>query len=321
MDFDVIALGELLIDFAPAGLSEEGNPLFEANPGGAPCNVLSMLAKLGHNTAFIGKVGDDIHGRRLAAIVKETGIDTSCLLVSPQVDTTLAFVEWNEEGDRSFSFFRRPGADTMLTAEEIDKAFLSRASIFHFGSLSLTDEPARSATVKAVAYAKEAHCLISYDPNYRPPLWKSPGEARKQMLWGCAQCDVLKLAREELEFMTGIADVEEALKRFRKQFPNIKMLLLTDGKRGSRVEWKALSISRPTYLEIKAVDTTGAGDTFMGCCLHHILQRGLTEWDQGSLGNMLEFANAAASLVTAKKGAIRVMPDIHEISLLMHHVK
>lgn len=321
MDFDVVALGELLIDFTPSGMSDQGNPLFEANPGGAPCNVLSMLTKLGNKTAFMGKVGDDIHGKRLASLVNSIGIDTSRLSVSPDVDTTLAFVEWDEEGDRRFSFFRRPGADTMITAAEVDKALLSNAKMFHFGSLSLTHQPARGATAKAVRYAKEAGCLISYDPNYRPALWESRETAKTQMLWGCGQCDVIKLAREELVFLTGIDDLDDALTRIKKHFPKIKMLLLTDGKQGSRVEWRDLSASKPTYLNVNTIDTTGAGDTFLGCCLHFIADRGLDAWDRESLCDMLQFANAAASLVTGKKGALLVMPKPAEIDeLIKSHI-
>lgn len=316
MHYDVVALGELLIDFAPIGTSELGNPCFEANPGGAPCNVLAMLAKLGHKTAFIGKVGADIHGKRLKYVIQDSGINTSGLVVDPNADTTLAFVQLDDKGERDFSFFRRPGADTMLTINELDVWSIQNTRIFHFGSLSLTNQPARGATQKAVKLAKEVGAIISFDPNLRPPLWPSMEDAKEQIMWGCALCDVLKLAKEELEFLTS-RDIANGVDILLRQFPNLKMVFVTDGKNGATAFSGEFKQTCPTYLEVKTVDTTGAGDTFMGCCLHCILENGLEDWTEEKLNKLLRFANAAASLVTTKKGAICAMPQMRDIKMLL----
>lgn len=317
MGYDVVALGELLVDFAPAGFTGQGNPCFEANPGGAPCNVLAMLAGLGCKTAFIGKVGTDMHGRRLAQVVQQAGIDTAGLVLDKEVDTTLAFVQLNEEGDRDFSFFRRPGADTMLTPQEVETRLINEAEIFHFGSLSLTRQPARSATVEAVQQAQKAGCVISFDPNLRPPLWQDMQEAKRQIVWGIAQCSVLKLAREELEFVSGITDVQQAARWVQGQFGNIKLLFVTDGKNGAQAFAGGNAANYPTYTNVKTIDTTGAGDTFMGCCLYGVLQKGVAGWAAKDLQELLRFANAAASLITTKKGAICSMPSLAEVEALM----
>lgn len=300
MHYDVVALGELLIDFVPAGTSELGNPCFEANPGGAPCNVLAMLATLGHKTAFIGKVGADIHGKRLKRVIRDVGIHTSGLVIDPDTDTTLAFVQLDENGDRDFSFFRRPGADTMLAEDELDIELIQNTRIFHFGSLSLTNQPVRRATQRAIELAKETGAIVSFDPNLRPPLWPTMEDAREQILWGCAQCDVLKLAKEELEFLAG-QNINDGVDLLCRQFPNLKMVFVTDGKNGATAFAGEHNQTHPTYLEVKTVDTTGAGDTFMGCCLHFILENGLENWTEEKLDNLLCFADAAATLVTAKK--------------------
>ena len=192
--YDVVALGELLVDFTESGLSTQGNPMLEANPGGAPCNVLSMLQKLKKKTAFIGKVGNDAFGNMLAETVKEQGIDISSLLTDETVPTTLAFVHTKEDGDRSFSFYRNPGADMMLTESDIDESVITNAKVFHFGTLSMTDEGNAAATKKAVTIAKEAGAVVSFDPNLRPPLWKNLEDAKKQMWYGISQCDILKLS-------------------------------------------------------------------------------------------------------------------------------
>ena len=201
--FDVVALGELLVDFTENGISNQGNPLLEAKPGGAPCNVLSMLQNLGKKTAFIGKVGQDAFGQMLAEAVRKQGINTDNLLMDPQVPTTLAFVHTKEDGDRSFSFYRNPGADMMLREEEIDENLLRDTKIFHFGTLSMTDERIAGVTKYAVETAKSANALISFDPNYRPLLWENADDAKRQMWYGISRCDILKIADDEISFLTG----------------------------------------------------------------------------------------------------------------------
>jgi fructokinase len=317
MKYDVVAIGELLIDFTPAGISIQGNPLYEANPGGAPCNVLAMMSKLGRRTAFIGKVGDDIHGRQLAAAIRKAGIDSSYLITDSDADTTLAFVALNEDGDRDFSFYRRPGADTMLQPKDISKELIQDTRLLHFGSLSLTHQPARQATQLAVQFAKELGCLISFDPNYRAPLWDNRDEAVTQMLWGCGQADIAKLALEELFMLTGNGDTNQIAVKTLETFPNIKILLVTDGKNGANAYWQDQSVSCPTYLNVETVDTTGAGDTFLGSCLSQLLDYDLEEISSDEMRNILKFSNAAASLVTTKKGALLSMPERDEIEKLI----
>ena len=315
--YDVIAMGELLIDFSANGVSGQGNPLFEANPGGAPCNVLSMLARLGRKTAFVGKVGQDMFGRVLKDTIEQVGIDSNGLLLDPGANTTLAFVRNAPDGEREFSFYRSPGADELICREELPVQLLRQTRIFHFGSLSLTREPARSATQTAVDIAAHAGARISFDPNLRASLWSSLRQAREQMLWGCSVCNILKVAQEELEFLTGCAGIPEGAARLRREYPNIQLLLVTRGKEGSIAFRKELMVACPAYLQPNTVDTTGAGDTFCGCCLNYILDHGLEDLTRTDLAEMLRFANAAAGLITTKKGAIRSMPQPAEIQRIM----
>ena len=212
--FDVVALGELLIDFTPAGTSEAGNVLFERNPGGAPANVLAAVTKLGGTGALIGKVGSDQFGFFLRDVLEKHGIDGRGLRFSHDVNTTLAFVQLNEHGDRSFSFYRKPGADTTLAPEDLDFGLIDSAKIFHFGSLSMTDEPARSATRTALEYARKKGKIITYDPNWRPVLWTSDEQAKENMLFGLQYADVLKISEEELMFLTGSGDIDAGSRRF-----------------------------------------------------------------------------------------------------------
>lgn len=315
--YDVTALGELLIDFTENGISTQGNGMFEANPGGAPCNVLAMLQKLGHKTAFIGKVGDDIFGHRLSAVLKETGIDTANLLTDKQVRTTLAFVETKEDGDRDFSFYRNPGADMMLSKEEIKEEILADTQIFHFGTVSMTQEPVRSATRWAACKAKEMGALISFDPNLREPLWDSLEEAKEQVHFGLSVCDVLKISDNEIVWLTGKADYTEGIREIQKTY-QIPLILLSMGKDGSRAYYGEQMIEAAPFLQETTIETTGAGDTFGGCCLHYLLKYGLHELTEEQLHEMLTFANAAASIITTRKGALRVMPEIGEIERLIH---
>ena len=310
--YDVTALGELLIDFTDNGKSAQGNTLFEANPGGAPCNVLAMLNRLGHSTAFIGKVGRDIFGLKLKAVLEEAGIDTAGLIVDADARTTLAFVQTLPDGDRDFSFYRNPGADMLLTADEVDGGLIRSSRLFHFGTLSMTHEGVRKATKKAVRLAKESGALISFDPNLRPPLWKSLDEAKEQAAWGFSQCDVLKISDNEIQWFTGEEDFDQGIERLRKAY-DIPLILLSMGRDGSRAYYKDLRVEKAPFLQKGTIETTGAGDTFGGCCLHFVLKYGLNGLNEERLTEMLTFANAAASIITTRKGALRVMPEADEV--------
>lgn len=309
--YDVAALGELLIDFTMNGRSDQGNNLFEACPGGAPCNVLALLNRMGKRTAFIGKVGEDQFGRLLKETITQAGIDASSLKMDKDINTTLAFVHTFPDGDREFSFYRNPGADMMLTEAEVDPAFIGQARIFHFGTLSMTHEGVRAATKKAVQAAKEAGCLISFDPNLRPPLWSSLDLAKEQMEYGFGVCDILKISDNEIQFVSGREDYDEGIAYLQEKY-NIPLILLTMGKEGSRAYYKGMRVERLGF-SVKAIETTGAGDTFCGSSLNYILEHDFTALSEEELGEMLTFANAAAAIVTTKKGAIRAMPNREDV--------
>ena len=314
--YDVLALGELLIDFTENGISGQGNTIFEANPGGAPCNVLAMLNKLGHKTAFMGKVGVDIFGNKLKAVLDEVGIDTSALVMDPDVRTTLAFVQTFADGDRDFSFYRNPGADMMLKEEELKTDMLSECEIFHFGTLSMTHDEVRRATKKAIALAKENGALISFDPNLRPPLWSSLDLAKEQVAYGLGQCDVLKISDNEIQWFTGKEDYDEGIAVLQETY-HIPLILVSLGNEGSRAYYKGLRVEKAPYLQENTIETTGAGDTFGGSCLHFVLKYGLDNLDEEKLLEMLSFANGAASLITTRKGALKVMPEVDEVKKLI----
>lgn len=311
-EYDVVALGELLIDFTDNGVSEQGNTIFEANPGGAPCNVLAMLQKLGDRTAFIGKVGEDIFGTKLKGVLEEVGINTTGLIVDKDARTTLAFVQTFEDGDRDFSFYRNPGADMLLTEDEIDEKLIKHSEIFHFGTLSMTHKGVRKATKKAIKMAKEHGALISFDPNLRPPLWESLEEAKEQVAYGLGKCDILKISDNEIQWFTGEEDYDKGIEKLRKEY-GIPLIVLSMGKDGSRAYYKDIKVDKPAFVQEKTIETTGAGDTFGGCCLHHILKYGIDNLNEEKLDEMLTFANAAASIVTTRKGALRVMPAKNEV--------
>lgn len=310
---DVTALGELLIDFTQNGTSEQGNSLFEANPGGAPCNVLAMLSKLGHKTAFIGKIGKDSFGKQLKKVLAEVGIDATYLYMDDEIHTTLALVHTFVDGDRDFSFYRNPGADMMLTEEEIPEDLIRGSKIFHFGTLSMTHEGVRNATKKALDIAKKSGCIISFDPNLRPPLWDSLETAREQVLYGLDYCDVLKISDNEIQWLTGEEDYTDGVNWILERFP-ISLILVSMGKEGSRAYYKGSMVEVAPFLQKNTIETTGAGDTFGGCVLHYILEHGLENLTEENLKEMLRFANAAAALITTRKGALRVMPFVEEIS-------
>ncbi len=316
--FDVVALGELLIDFTQNGKSEQGNYLFEANPGGAPCNVLAMLTKLGKKCAFIGKVGNDFLGRHLKSVIEQVGINADYLLMDENIPTTLAFVHTYEDGDRDFSFYRNPGADMMLTEEEIPTELLKQTLMFHFGSLSLTNEGVRKATKKAVRIAKEQGCLISFDPNLREPLWENLETAREQIRYGLGVCDILKISDNEIQWFTGEEDYDKGIERLRKEYA-IPLILLSMGKNGSRAYYGDICVEAAPFLQKNTIETTGAGDTFCACILHGILEKGIENLTGEDLKEILTFANAAAALITTKKGALRVMPTGKEVEDVIGH--
>lgn len=309
---DVTALGELLIDFTENGTSAQGNPILEVNPGGAPCNVLAMLQKLGKQTAFIGKVGDDMFGRQLTEAVSSVGVDTRALLVDKEVHTTLAFVHTYPDGDRDFSFYRNPGADMMLTKEDVDEDLIRSSRIFHFGTLSSTHKGVREATRYAIDVAKEAGDLISFDPNLRPPLWSSLDDAKKEIEYGLGKCDILKISDNEVEFLFGTTDYDLGAKLLKEKY-NIPLILITLGPDGSRTYYKDMRVEVAPFLQDNTIETTGAGDTFCASSLNYVLEHGLDHLTEENLKELLTFANAAASLITTKKGALKVMPEKEEV--------
>lgn len=314
--YDVTALGELLIDFTENGISGQGNPMFEANPGGAPCNVLAMLTKLGHKTAFIGKVGNDFFGKQLKATLDELGINADYLMMDDKIHTTLALVHTYPDGDRDFSFYRNPGADMMLTKEEVPETLIRDSRIFHYGTLSMTDEGVRAATKKAIRIAEESGAIISLDPNLRPPLWNTLEEAKEQVLYGLAHCQILKISDNEIQWLTGEEDFTAGVNWIRSRF-DIKLILVSMGREGSRAYYGDKMVEAAPFLQEKTIETTGAGDTFGGCILHYVAEHGLDDLTEEQLRDMLIFANSAASLITTKKGALRVMPEEKEIEALI----
>ena len=320
--YDVVALGELLIDFTENGTSSQGNPILEANPGGAPCNVLAILERLGHKTGFIGKVGKDMFGDQLEQALIEVGIATEGLIKDPDVHTTLAFVKTYPGGDRDFSFYRKPGADMMISEADLKPEMIENSRIFHFGTLSMTDEVCRKATMKALSIAKEAGKIITFDPNLREPLWNTLDEAKEQIAVGMSWCNMLKISDNEIQWFTGIEDFEEGVRFLQKTYPNIDLLLVSLGKDGSMAYSRSSKTFVPAFLQPNTIETTGAGDTFCGSVLHYILENngeaaGIRDFSADELKDMITFANAAASLITTRKGALRVMPYREEIQAML----
>lgn len=316
-EFDVIALGELLVDMASSGVSLQENDMFEACPGGAPCNVLAMLNNLGKKTSFIGKVGQDMFGKMLKYTIEGLGINAEMLHMDEKVNTTLAFVKNNADGDREFSFYRNPGADMMLKEEDIDEDFVKRGKIFHHGTLSMTHEECRNATKKAIKLAKDNSLIISFDPNLRESLWDDLNTAKEQMEYGMQYCDILKISDNELQFVTGIEDFDDGIRCLKEKY-NIKIILLTLGKNGSRAYYKNSKVEVPAK-SVNPIDTTGAGDTFCGCVLNYIIENGLDDLSKNQLEEMLDFANTAAAIVTTRKGALKAMPKKDEILQICMH--
>ena len=316
MKYDVVALGELLIDFTIDGKSSQGNNTYEANPGGAPCNVLAMLNRMNKKTAFIGKVGKDAFGQILKSTIDQIGIDSKGLVFDEKVNTTLAFVNIDENGERSFSFYRNPGADMMLTEEEVDFEIVRNSKIFHFGTLSMTHEKVRQATKKAVEEAKKENILISFDLDLRELLWEDLSLAKEQIDYGCSVCDILKIEDEELKFLTDCYEIEKAVEILKSKY-DIKLILVTEGSKGSTAYYKDLVIKQDAYLQKSTIDTTGAGDTYCGSCLGYLIDNNIDELNELKIKEMISFASAAASIVTTRKGAICSMPHPTEVEDLM----
>lgn len=311
--FDIVALGESLIDFTPSGVNEFGVALYGCNPGGAPANVLAMNAKLGGHPAFIGKVGEDGFGAFLEKTMKDAGIDVSGLVKDKKVHTTLAFVQLDETGDRSFSFYRKPGADICLEASEVKEDILTNSRIFHFGSLSFTDEPVRSATIAAVEKAKAAGAIISYDPNYRPALWDSEEQAAEMMKVGLKYADILKVAKEEMELLTGESDIARGSAILSSY--GARLVMVTDGANGSYFHNSVADGHVPAF-KVKVVDTNGSGDAFWGALLYRIADKTPDEMavlTKEQLTEIVTFANAAGGLTATAHGAIPAMPNEAQI--------
>ena len=315
--FDITALGELLIDFTPAGVSPAGNRIFETNPGGAPANMLAAASKLGASTAFLGMVGNGQFGQFLEKTLKDNRIDTRGLKFSQSINTTLAFVHLDEKGDRSFSFYRNPGADMMLSEEDLEADVIKSSRIFHFGSISMTDEPSRSATLKALEIAKNSGAVISYDPNLRPLLWKSLAEAKERILTGLNFADILKISGEELEFITGEKDIVRGTKELDKY--GVKLIIVTLGPAGAFYRANDITGFQPTY-DVAVVDTTGAGDAFLGAFLFKLRGFDLNDVKRltaNDLDKIIKFANAAGACTTTKKGGIPAVPELTEVEHCM----
>ncbi|CAN7605466.1 carbohydrate kinase family protein [Paenibacillus sp. LjRoot56] len=317
MNYDVVALGEYLIDFTPYGRSEAGQPLFERNPGGAPVNVAAALAKLGKKTGFIGKVGSDPFGAYLRETLLDVGVSDRGLVETDEAHTTMAFVQLDADGDRSFHFARHPGADQLLRADELNHAMLGETRIFHFGSISMTAEPAYTATLKAVQFAKDKGALISYDPNWRPSLWRDEEHALEVIRVGLSLADVVKVSEEELVFLTAEQDLEKAARKLIEQY-GITLLLVTAGGAGSFYQMKDWW-GKVESFPVLTLDTTGAGDAFFGALLYKLLEKGkaLQLWEEEELQLALRFANAAGALATTRKGAIPSLGTMEEIQALI----
>ena len=311
--YDVVALGELLIDFAPQSVNESGYPVLSANPGGAPGNFLAALTKYGCRTAMIGKVGDDTFGRLLVKTLADAGIETKGILVDLTVFTTLAFVSLDASGNRDFSFARKPGADTCLTPEEIDESLIADAKIFHFGTLSLTDEPAASATRRAIELAKKHGLLISLDPNLRKPLWKREEDAKSAIEWSLKQADIVKISDEEIAWLWGISP-EEGAKKLLTEY-SVSLVYATLGPKGCYVANASHHTTVGSPSGIRVIDTTGAGDIFGGSAMSQFLQykKSPSDLSEEELTQIVRFACTAASLSTQKHGGITSVPEYSEV--------
>ena len=313
MAHDVVALGELLIDFTCVSADADGYPTMAAHPGGAPANFLAAVTKFGGKTALLGKVGADTFGRLLTGTLEKAGIETRGIVASNDVFTTLAFVTLDEHGDREFAFSRKPGADTQLRFSELELSLIDDTKAFHFGTLSLTDEPARATTYRAVAYAKERGKLITFDPNLRKPLWNDLETAREQMLWGLSQADMVKISDEEIKFLFGLSPQEGARKILSEY--GVKLVFATCGADGCWFENQNACGHVDSLKGIKVIDTTGAGDIFGGSAVWKVLQTGKRpeELNEAELREAVHFACTAAGLSTTKPGGISSVPEPEDV--------
>lgn len=307
--FDIVALGECLIDFVSIDGDDKLKIRLEGNPGGAPANVLAQASKLGGKTAFIGKIGADSFGAVLRKALVGAGIDVSALVVSADDATTLAIVSLDESGNRSFSFYRNRTADILLDEREVNLDIIRDCRIFHFGSVSMTAEPARTATLSAARYARREGAVVSYDPNLRVPLWKDLDEARRVILGGLGLAQLVKLSDDELRFLTGKEDIEEGIASISSSF-DFRLLAVTLGPRGCMLRLGGKTYEAPAY-PVSPVDTTGAGDSFWGALLSRILSidKPIESYSDEEIYGVMRFANAAGSLTTTKRGAIPALPD------------
>ena len=310
---DVVAIGELLIDFATVSIDADGYPTMAAHPGGAPANFLAALAKFGVHTALIGKVGTDTLGKLLLGTLDKAGIDTRGMISTDDVFTTLAFVTFDASGDRKFAFARKPGADTQIAFAEIDLSLIDEAKVLHFGTLSLTDEPARTATYQVVEYAKRKGKLITYDPNLRKPLWRSMEEAKEQLLWGIAHADVVKISDEEVEFLFGLDPVKGAEHILNNY--GVKLAFVTCGADGCWFANGKACGHVDSLKDIQVKDTTGAGDIFGGSAVYRLLQTGTApeELTQQQLCDIVNFACTSAGLSTTRAGGVSSVPEMNEV--------
>lgn len=315
--YDVIAIGELLIDFTCKSTDADGYPTMEAHPGGAPANFLAALNKYGAKTALLGKVGKDTFGKLLLTTLKNAGIDCAGMVEDDSVFTTMAFVTLDETGNREFAFARKPGADTQIRFEEIDLSMLENTKVFHFGTLSLTDEPAKEATQKCVAYAKSKGAMITFDPNLRKPLWKDLADAKEQMLWGLQQSDVVKISDEEVEFLFGLSP--EAGAAHILNTCGVKLVFVTCGAEGCYFSNGSAKGHVPGISGIHVKDTTGAGDIFGGSAVSQLLKLGKApeELSEQQLRQIVDFACAAAGLSTTRAGGISSVPSIEEVQTML----
>ncbi|XP_077226658.1 fructokinase-2-like [Tasmannia lanceolata] len=314
----VVSFGEMLIDFVPtiSGVSLAEAPGFLKAPGGAPANMAIAVARLGGRSAFIGKLGDDEFGHMLSNILKENGVDNKGVLFDPKARTALAFVTLRSDGDREFMFYRNPSADMLLTESELNLEIIRKAKIFHYGSISLITEPCRSAHLRAMEVAKDAGAILSYDPNLRLPLWPSPEKARDQIMSIWDRADIIKVSEVELEFLTGTDSLADEV-AMSLWHPGLKLLLVTLGEKGCKYYTKDF---RGTVdgISVKTIDTTGAGDAFIGSVLCQIVDNQSVIEDEGRLREVLKFANACGAITTTKKGAIPALPNEAEVLKLLH---
>ena len=317
----LFSIGEALIDMIPSrvGCSFDEVPAFSPRVGGAPANVCAAVARLGGRSALLSQLGDDPFGHKIARELEACGIDLSHLVFTDKANTALAFVSLEEDGNRTFSFYRKPSADLLYAPEQSDLAWFRDAFALHFCRVSLGVSPMRHAHLAAIGAAREAGAIVSFDPNLRPPLWKSLDEAKAEIEYGLSKCDILKISDNEVEFLFGTTDYDEGARLIREKY-QIPLVLITLGKDGSRAYYKDLRVEVPGFVQEHTIETTGAGDTFCANSLNYILEHGMEELAEENLKELLTFANAAASLITTRKGALRVMPPREEIKNFIQNV-